>query len=321
MKRSVVLLLLVPLALLAGEKLRISSSVDVMGTTFTVVAYDESRSRLESAVDQAFEEVRRIDSMLSNYRKDSEWSRVNREAAEQPVAVSRELFRLLAACNGYSRASDGAFDITVGPLLKVWGFYKSSGRLPHRAEIRMALAKTGYKSLILDAEAQTVRFAKPGMEIDPGGIGKGYAIDRMVRVLETAGIRSALISGGGSSIFGLGVPPGMEGWKVKIRDPKSPGKTIEEVLLNNESMSTSGNYVKFFHAGEKLYGHIFDPRTGYPAEGAVSVSVIAPHTLDSEAWTKPFFILGPRWAARHKLKGFRVFLCEDGMELACAWLQ
>jgi thiamine biosynthesis lipoprotein len=292
-----------------------------MGTTFTVVAYDEDRRRLEAAVDQAFEEVRRLDMLLSNYKKDSEWSRVNRDAADKPVRVSAELFRLLTACVDYSRESEGGFDITIGPLIKVWGFYKGSGRLPHRAEIRNALARTGYKSLLLDPEAQTVRFRKQGMEIAPGGIGKGYAVDRMLEALKSAGIRSALISGGGSSIYALGTPPNKNGWKAKIRHPKSPGKTIEEILLRDESMSTSGSYEKFFVVGGKLYTHIFDPRTGYPATGTLSVSVIAPRTLDSEAWTKPFFIRGRRWAARHKPEGFRAFFCEDGVELACGWLQ
>lgn len=320
MKDAVVLLLLVPLAALAGEQLRISSSADAMGTTFSIVAYDEDRQRLESAVDEAFEEVRRLDSLLSNYKKDSEWSRVNREAGAGPVRVSAELFHLLEACQAYSRASQGAFDITVGPLLKVWGFYKGSGRLPHRAEIREALARTGYQSLILDPERQSVRFGKPGMDLDPGGIGKGYAVDRMVEVLKSAGIGSALISAGGSSIYGLGSPGG-SGWKVQIRDPQAPSRTIEEMVLKNESMSTSGSYEKFFFAGGKRYSHIFDPGTGYPAEGVVSVSVVAPSTLDSEAWTKPFFIRGRRWAAENKPQGFLVFLCEDRMELACAWLQ
>jgi thiamine biosynthesis lipoprotein len=108
---------------------------------------------------------------------------------------------------------------------------------------------------------------------------------------------------------------------VRIKHPKSPSKIIETLLLNNESMSTSGNYEKFFYAGGKMYSHIFDPRTGYPAEGVLSVSVVAPKTLDSEAWAKPFFIRGRHWSARHKPEGFRVFLCEDGLEVACAWLQ
>lgn len=309
------------MALRGGELLRISSSLDAMGTTFTIVAYDESRSRLQSSVDEAFEEVRRLDSLLSNYRKDSEWSRVNRDAAAGPVAVSPELFRLLQACQNYSRASGGSFDITVGPLMKVWGFYRGSGRLPHRAEIRTVLARIGYQKVKLDPENRTVEFLEPGVELDPGGIGKGYAVDRMAASLRQAGIRSALISGGGSSIYGMGSPPGAEGWKVTIKDPKAPSRSIEELVLRDESMSTSGNYEKFFYAGGRLYSHIFDPRTGYPAEGALSVSVIAPRTLDSEAWTKPFFIRGREWAARNKPGGFRVYFCSDGFNVACAWLQ
>lgn len=321
MKQVVLLLSLVPLWLRGAEKLRISSSLDAMGTTFTIVAYDEDRLKLEAAVDEAFEEVRRLDSLLSNYKRDSEWSRINREAGAGPVRISGELFALLAACVDYSRRSEGAFDITVAPLVKAWGFFKGQGRLPHRAEIREALARVGYQALELDPAAQTVRFAKPGMEIDPGGIGKGYAVDRVASVLRAAGISSALISAGGSSIYALGAPPGQPGWKIKIRHPKSPGQTIEETLLRDESMSTSGSYEKFFIAGGKLYTHIFDPRTGYPATGAVSVSVVAPKTIDSEAWTKPFFIRGRQWTARHKPQGFRVYFCEDNLEVACAWLQ
>ncbi len=321
MKRTVILLLLASLVALCDEELRISSSLDAMGTTFTVVAYDADRQRLETSVDLAFEEVRRLDALLSNYKKDSEWSRVNRDAASRPVQVSAELFRLLLKCDNYSRRSKGTFDITVGPLIKTWGFYKGSGRLPHRAEIRTALARVGYEGLRLDRNSNSVRFLKPGMEIDPGGIGKGYAVDRMVDVFRSVGIDAALISGGGSSIYALGAPPDADGWKVKIRDPKSPSRTMEEFVIRNESMSTSGSYEKFFVAGGKLYSHIFDPRTGYPAEGTLSVSVVAPATLDSEAWTKPCFVMGRRWAARNIPEGYRVFICEDGLEVSCEWLQ
>jgi len=321
MKHCVVVLLLVHLAAAGEELLRISSSAEAMGTTFTIVAYDKDRSRLQGAVDSAFDEVRRIDAVLSNYREDSEWSRINREAAKHPVAVSAEVFRLLEACQKYSRASDGAFDITVGPLLKLWGFYKGSGRVPHRAEIRTVLARVGYEKIALDRENRTVRFLVPGLELDPGGIGKGYAVDRMVEILRDAGIRSALVSGGGSSIYGLGAPPGENGWRVEIRHPKSRSRIVESVVIRDESVSTSGNYEKFFYAGGKLYSHIFDPRTGYPASnGVLSVSVVAPRTIDSEAWTKPFFLRGPEWAARHKPEGFRVFFCQDGFKVACAWL-
>ncbi|MCS7314467.1 MAG: FAD:protein FMN transferase [Bryobacterales bacterium] len=303
------------------ELLRLEASQDAMGTTFTVALYGEDRERLEAAADAAFAEARRLERMLSNYRPNSELSRVNREAGERPVRVSDELFELLAACLDYSRASEGAFDITVGPLMKVWGFYRGTGRLPSAEEVKAALAKVGYRRVLLDREEKTVRFTEPGVELDPGGIGKGYAVDRMVAVLREHGIRAALISASGSSIYGLGAPPGNpEGWEIRIRHPRDETQTIETLHLKDLSLSTSGSYEKFFVAGGKTYSHIMDPRTGYPAQGVLSVSVLAPRTLDSEAWTKPFFVLGRQWAARHSPKDLRVFLCEDTAELKCAWL-
>ncbi len=321
MKHPVLLLLLTPLSVAAGELLRLEDSLDAMGSSYSLVIYGEDRNVLIAAREQAFEEVRRLDHLLSNYRPQSEWSQVNRQAGERAVRVSPELFDLLARCLEYSRRSEGTFDITVGPLMKVWGFYKGSGRLPHRAEIRSVLARIGYRNILLDEPGQTVRFARPDVEIDPGGIGKGYAVDRMVAILKEFRVRAALVSAGASSIYALGAPPGEKGWKVRIRAPRSPDKTVEEVVLRDESMSTSGNYEKFFRVGKKMYSHVMDPRTGFPAQGMLSVSVVAPMTLDSEAWTKPFYILGRPWAARHKPKGFRVFLCEDKAGTTCAWLQ
>ena len=328
MKQIVVVLFLLAIfgsLAVSSEELRLEASAEAMGSTYSLVLYGEDRARLEGASEEAFEEVRRLDRMLSNYRPESEWSQVNRYAAERPVKVSAELFELLSACVEYSRESEGAFDISVGPLMKVWGFYKGSGHLPHRAEVRGALANVGYRNILLDAGSRTVRFAKEGVELDPGGIGKGYAVDRMVEVLRKDGIRSALVSASGSSIFALGAPPGEPGWKVRIRDPKNEARTVTEVTLKDESMSTSGNYEKFFRAEGKLYSHIMDPRTGFPAMGMLSASVITPRTLDSEAWSKPFYINGRQWAAKHKPEGFRVFLCPDTGEAemgqSCAWLQ
>lgn len=294
--------------------------MDAMGATYTVAVYGADRFKLDAAIDDALEEVRRLDHVLSNYRADSEWSKVNRDAANGPVKVSEELFNLLSACQDYSRQSDGAFDITVGPLMKVWGFYKGTGRFPHRAEIRGALTRIGWRKVVLDPAARTVKFAAKGVELDPGGIGKGYTVDRMVTILRSRGVTSGLISAGTSSIYAIGTPGDEKGWKVSVRHPKDARKTVQDFYLKDESMSTSGNYEKFFMAGGKLYSHIMDPRTGYPAQGMVSTSVIAPKTIDSEAWTKPYYINGREWAAKHKFKQFRVFLCEDRSEPACALL-
>jgi thiamine biosynthesis lipoprotein len=304
------------------ELLRLEKSADAMGSTYSIALYGYDRVKMEAAVDAAFDEVRRLDELLSNYQPGSQWSEVNRDAATKPVLVSPELFQLLAACLEYSRESEGAFDITVGPLMKVWGFYKGSGHLPHKPEIAAALAKVGYRHIRLDPAAQTVRFDRSGVEMDPGGIGKGYAVDRMVEVLRQNGVRTALVAGSGSSIYGMGAPPDEpRGWPVKIKDPWDNRKTLAEIWLKDSSMSTSGSYEKFFRAEGKIYAHIMDPRTGYPAQGSVSVSVIAPRTVDSEVWAKPYFVNGRQWAVKHRPKEFRVFFCEDRMEKPCAWLQ
>src|SRR4051812_42284942 len=203
----VLFLLAAPAAYGQQELLRLEKSADAMGSTYSIALYGYDRVKMEAAVDAAFDEVRRLDELLSNYQPGSQWSEVNRNAAIQPVKVSPELFELLTDCLEYSRKSEGAFDITVGPLMKVWGFYKGSGHLPHKPEIAAALARVGYRHIHLDPAAQTVRFDRAGVEIDPGGVGKGYAVDRMIEVLRRNGIRTALVAGSGSSIYGMGAPP------------------------------------------------------------------------------------------------------------------
>src|SRR5579864_1299789 len=301
---------------------RVEANIDAMGSTYSVVVYGDDEARLRAAVEDASLEARRLDQLLSNYIPASEWSQVNREASSKPVRISTELFQLLAACVNYSRRSDGAFDITVGPLMKVWGFYKGTGHLPHRAEVHAAMGLVGFRHIQLNRANLTVKFDRPGVEMDPGGIGKGYAVDRMVEVLRKNGIQIALVSASGSSIYAMGAPPNEpRGWQIKIKDPKDQRKTVETVYLKDMSLSTSGNYEKFFRAEGKIYSHIMDPRTGFPAPGMLSVSVLAPRTLDSEAWAKPFFINGRAWAAKHKELKLRAYFCEDRTDQPCAWLQ
>jgi FAD:protein FMN transferase len=304
-----------------GDLLRVEQNDEAMGATFSVVLYGSDRVQMEKAADAAFDEVHRLDRLLSNYKPDSEWSEVNRTAAVRPVKVSAELFRLLSDCLTYSRQSEGAFDITVGPLMKVWGFYKGEGALARPADVTDALTRVGHRHVRLDAAARTIQFDRAGMELDPGGIGKGYAVDRMADVLRRSGIHVALVSAAGSSIYGLGAPPdGPTGWRITIRAPDDPNKAAAEVFLKDMSLSTSGSYEKFFSADGRTYAHIIDPRTGYPAQGTASVSVMAPRTVDSEVWAKPFFINGRTWTAAHKPANFRVFVCDDGKPSTCSWI-
>jgi thiamine biosynthesis lipoprotein len=289
-----------------------------MGTTFSVVLHGPDRTKLEAAAKSALDEAHRLDRLLSNYLPASELSRVNREAAQGPVAVSRELFQFLDSALRYSRQSEGAFDMTVGPLMKTWRFYKDEGALPKADEVAKALTRIGYRHVILDDATKAVRFDLAGIELDPGGIGKGYAVDSMVAVLRQAGVKSALVSAGGSSVYAMGTPPGKSGWRIPIRAPDDPNREVAHIELKDASISTSGGYEKFFRAGGKVYSHIMDPRTGYPAQGTVAVSVVAPRTIDSEVWAKPYFINGRAWTEKHLEPGFRVFFCSESH---CAWIE
>jgi FAD:protein FMN transferase len=302
---------------------RFEDHAEAMGTLFAVVMYGPDDDAMRRAADAAFEEARRLDRLLSNYLQESEWSAVNRDAAARPVRVSDELFDLLDACLVYNRRSEGAFDITVGPLMKVWRFYKGEGALPKPEELTNALARVGARHVRLDRGARTVRFDRPGVELDPGGIGKGYAVDRMIEVLKRHGVRAALVSAGGSSVYGLGAPPEEpRGWRMEISAPGSLDTMVAEVFLKDQSLSTSGSYEKFFYAGSRRYSHLMDPRTGYPAQQVSAVSIVAPRTIDSEAWTKAVFINGAAWTKRHAPPAFRVLFCDDrSPQPSCEWIR
>ena len=300
---------------------KVVRSASIMGTEFVVEMYGQKPDLLRRAGDDALAEANRINRMLSNYLADSELSHVNAYAAKQPVKISAELFRLIAYCQQISSESEGSFDITVGQLMKTWGFFKDSGHLPDPAAIRQTLQKVGYARVELNPQADTVRFRTAGVELDPGGVGKGYAVDRMVAVLRREHVTSALVSAGGSSVYGLGTPAGStSGWRLHIRDPQKDRKISADVYLKNMSLSTSGSYEKFFWADGKVYSHIMDPRTGYPAHGMLAVSIVSPLTLDSEVWAKPYFILGATWIREHKPASFRAYLCEDKPGVSCHWL-
>jgi FAD:protein FMN transferase len=210
----------------------------------------------------------------------------------------------------------------VGPLMRAWGFFGGERHVPSSNQIREALELVGYRHVQLNARKRTVRFDRPGVEIDPGGVGKGYAVDRMVEVLRARGFRNALVAASGSSIFGLGNPPEEpRGWPISIADPWDHRKNAAQVFLKDMSLSTSGSYEKSFRAGGHRYSHIMDPRSGVPAESTVQVTVIAPRTIDSEVWAKPYFIQGSAWTAAHKPKSWRVLYCENTPGASCSWVE
>ncbi len=308
----------VPVA--ASSLERLESSAAVMGSEFRIACYAPTKKLAAGAVTAAFDEVRRVDRLLSHYKPESELSRVNREAGRGPVRVSREMADLLASCLRYSTASEGAFDITVGALVKAWGFYTGDGAMPNAWTLWWAKRNSGYRHLEVDPAESTVRFLRSGMVLDPGGIGKGYAVDRAVKILREYGIDSALVSSGSSSIYALGEPPeGNGGWSLDLRGPEAVGEAAATVTLADEALSTSGSYERFFEDGGTRYGHILDPRTGRPAMELTAVSVIAPRTIDTEAWSTALFVNGEAWARDHPVPESRVFLCSEIG--ACDWLE
>ena len=298
---------------------RLESSASIMGSEFRIACYAPTKKLAAGAVTAAFDEVRRVDALLSNYKQDSELSHVNREAGRGEVQVSEELAALLDSCLSYSRASDGAFDVTVGALVKAWGFYEGEGRVPRPWTLWWARRNSGYRHLRVDQAQGTVRFLRSGLQLDPGGIGKGYAVDRAIAALRKYGVETALVSSGTSSIYALGAPPGnADGWDLDLKGANTTVSDLVTVTLKDESLSTSGSYEKFFDKDGTRYGHILDPRTGRPALGMNAVSVIGPNAIDTEAWSTALFVNGAEWARKHGVPEGRVLLCPE--DEACSWL-
>jgi len=268
-----------------------------MGCTATVRVCGPDAGALPALVGEALDEIDRVDRLMSNYRRDSPLSRLNREAASGPVAVEPELVDFLAECLRWSRESDGAFDITVGPLMKAWGFFRDEGRVPEEDELARALAVVGYRHVVLDREAGTVRFDRPGVELDLGGIGKGYAVDRVVELLRQRGVASALVNLGGSSVYGLGTPPGKKAWEIGIQDPTRSARIALSVPLRDRALSVAGGYERFFEKDGVTYSHIMDPRTGRPVRGVLSVAVLSATATDGDALDDVLFVEGVRRAA------------------------
>jgi thiamine biosynthesis lipoprotein len=284
-----------------------------MGTTFEIYLYAPNRERATEWFEESFDEIDRIEEALSNYRSSSELSRINAKAADTPVVTNPEVFALLARSIDYSRRTDGAFDVTVGKLMKAWGFFRGAGHYPSDEELARAREQTGWQNVRLDDQNRSVYFLRRGIELDLGGIGKGYALDRVAALLREAGVKAALISSGSSSIYAIGAPPGKAGWAVRVPDPQDRTRTISTVLLKDQSLSTSGSYEKFFRLNGKIYCHIMDPRTGRPVEGMIQTTVITPEATDSDALSTAVFVMGPQQSARllDKVRGAAAVFVTD----------
>ena len=264
-----------------------------MACVYAIEAYGPDAQALPRILDEAFDEVDRIDRLMSHYKPESAVSRINREAAQHPVPVDPELFDFIVDAMRYNRDSDGAFDITVGPLMKAWGFFRGEGRVPADDVLASAHRHVGGAHVRVDPVARTIAFDASGVELDLGGIAKGYAVDRVVRLLRHRLVAAALISAGGSTIYGLGAPPGHDGWDAMIQDPIDRGNIAFTVQLKDRALSVSGSSEKSFEAGGVTYSHIMDPRTGRPVQGILSVAVLAGSGTAGDALDDAFFVMGP----------------------------
>jgi thiamine biosynthesis lipoprotein len=254
----------------------------MMGTYVEVIAADAR------ALPIVFNEVKRIELLMSKYIPSSEIYQLNQRGE---AAVSQETFEVIKKAKGFWEGTAGAFDVTVGPLMDMWGFTKREYTVPGEETIKNALKRVGMDKVIMNDSDRTVHFMVPGMEIDLGGLGKGFAVDAAVAALRRAGIKRGVVNVGGH-IYCLGDKFGKP-WRIAIQDPHESGTVSGYVNLINKAIATSGDYEQFFMHGKKRYTHIMNPQTGYPVEShEASVTVIAPDCLTADALATSIFVLG-----------------------------
>jgi thiamine biosynthesis lipoprotein len=261
----------------------------VMGTVFDVVVYDTSSEHAEQAMDAALEEFARLDWVMSDYKLDSELSKLNRSAHNQPQTVSPDLYRVISESLPYSKLSGGKFDVTIAPLADRWKATLRGEPAPSAAERQALRECVGYEKVQMIPPNQ-IEFHSPCLRIDLGSIGKGYAVDRAAEILRARGIKNALIDAGGSTFYGMGAPPGSTGWLVHLRDPSQ--KIDPQVLLCETSASTSEQTPKSL-LGNDAAGHIIDPSEGTPLKTRYALSVVTKTGTDSDALSTTLLLVGP----------------------------
>lgn len=283
-----------------GSGAIINASRPLMGSYFEV----RVGASVPGAVDlatRALDVVEDLEAALTVYQDESEVSRLNASAHLGPVPVSAELAAVLGLALEIGRASGGAYDVAAGALSLAWGFTRGPRRVPGSGPLADARARAGAGLVEFDPDARTVRFRAPGVVLNFGSIGKGYAVDRAVDVVRRYWWpTSTLIHGGRSSLYALGSPPDDFGgrWAVALRDPDHPDDALGTVHLRNRGMATSGSAYQRFEADGRSYGHIIDPRTGAPpTRGPSSVTVLAPTAAEADAWSTAFYLLGPEGSA------------------------
>lgn len=271
-------------------------TLPVMGTTATVSIASVDSAAAARAARDALRAIVRVDLRFSNWKSDSEISRVNRELADGPVELSASAREIVDIALEIARASGGAFDPTVEPLVRLWGFLGGTPRVPPADAIEHVLTKVGVHHFAL--EGRTLRSAVPGLRIDLGGIAKGHAVDAAAAVLREAGVERALVDLSGNMV-GLGHPPAGDAWTLGVRDPDRRAQWFARLRLQpDEAVATSGNYEQFVDADGRRHGHVLDPRTGWPVDDLVAVTVLAPRAVEADAWATALLVMGTERARR-----------------------
>ncbi len=288
----------------------------IMGTFVHVVAVAEDAGTAKKCVRVALEEIRKVDDLMSDYKSDSEISRVNREADKRAVKVSESTYEVLQRSVEFSKMTGGAFDVTVGPLVALFRKSKENKVAPSEEQIALARSKVGFEKLKLDIENKTVQFSGNGMLLDLGGIAKGYAIDKAIEAAQRCGAIGAMVDiGGDVRCFGL-PPAGKDHWLIGLQDPNSAIEGVEGgglllvLKLTNAAIATSGDYQQFVFIEGKRYSHIMDRRTGTSAEGLSSVTIIADNATDADALATSVNVMGAEkgLALIEKLSGTEAIL-------------
>lgn len=263
-----------------------------MGTLFRIKVYAPDQISAQRGFQAAFERIDQLDKIFSDYRPESELSRITQEALGHPVRVSEDLFRVAQASEQLSIGTGGAFDLTIGPLTHLWRQARQDHRLPQAEAVQSAIVRCGYTKMHLDTAARTVQFDAPQMLLDAGGIAKGYAADEAVMVLAKLGLHSALVAASGDLALS-DAPPGQTGWKIGIDSFDRADKPFTHVLmLSNAAVSTSGNGEQHLNSGGKTYSHIIDPKTGMGLQDDVTVTAISRHGITADAAATAISVLG-----------------------------